>query len=727
MTDNVMFDNTKTMIENSPNTTHESRNRSRPRISVKERKAFKKQKLKNSNINTTTIESSSAPHSNSNSNATDHTLQHNLDVVENTCKATQNSSCSNDRSVDDEQVIEKENLEAALKSFRSIPIPSKPASDITSKKVLNNGKNSKSAIDDDMNDEGGGGPLCSATLGKWFPNAIKVKCHINYTNTGQLISNNDKAKKIAVGNSKTPKSSILLFYQYTPKSKRWTENQVSLLMTYLRTIATSRNVGGRIRISTEGVNATLSAVDMPSSLFMFNQNNTNGNKDDNDDDDDDGKIISAQEIIRHLTFDLKSFDPVVFQHTDFKFIDNLPADRHFKELKIIPVQELVYYGIKEEDAPLDEDANDDNLDQRDNEHNNNTHGGIHLNPKEYHVMLKQKNTVVIDVRNHYETILGRFDGQKNDTNKDSTETNQDISPNEHDHEDTQKVNHDDSNDRSGAEYIDPLMRKSTDFPMWLSKPETQEKLANKTVLMYCTGGIRCERASSYLKKQMGDKVNGVYQLQGGIERYLKAFPDGGFWRGKNFVFDKREAVSVDNFEGDGGVIRKEKKSDTQANEEDLPSKCCVCGVKWDRYVGKKKCYCCGVPVLMCEKCMSKKPDKTPGKELSVRCPLCVKENITVPANEVDLTANGIKGKSGAIHDTNETNKPSNSSKGLEEGRKAANSVLKWGGGYASKKKDMRKLKRIPCQFGSECYRPNCYFSHPERDTKKSNNNDAKMS
>ena len=122
--------------------------------------------------------------------------------------------------------------------------------------------------------------------------------------------------------------------------------------------------------------------------------------------------------------------------------------------------------------------------------------------------------------------------------------------------------------------------------------------------MYCTGGIRCERASAYLKKEMGDDVEGVYQLKGGIERYLTAFPDGGFWRGKNFVFDKREAVGVNNPCGDGGVIRKQVKAkkkkkstgkEINDGESDDIAKCCVCDTKWDRYVGKKKCFTCGVP------------------------------------------------------------------------------------------------------------------------------------
>ena len=119
----------------------------------------------------------------------------------------------------------------------------------------------------------------------------------------------------------------------------------------------------------------------------------------------------------------------------------------------------------------------------------------------------------------------------------------------------------------------------------------------------------------------------MYQLKGGIERYLKTFKDGGFWRGKNFVFDKREAVSVENPHGDGGVLRKAQKICKKKNKRHqvhekkdtfLLAKCCACGDPWDRYVGKKKCLTCGVPVLMCDKCMSLKLDKTAGMELSVR-------------------------------------------------------------------------------------------------------------
>jgi len=78
------------------------------------------------------------------------------------------------------------------------------------------------------------------------------------------------------------------------------------------------------------------------------------------------------------------------------------------------------------------------------------------------------------------------------------------------------------------------MRKSTEFPVWLDKPETKEMLRGKQVLMYCTGGIRCERASALLRQKIENEedtkelgIKGVYQLQGGIDKYFKEFPDGG--------------------------------------------------------------------------------------------------------------------------------------------------------------------------------------------------------
>lgn len=90
------------------------------------------------------------------------------------------------------------------------------------------------------------------------------------------------------------------------------------------------------------------------------------------------------------------------------------------------------------------------------------------------------------------------------------------------------------------------MRKSTEFPVWLDSEETKAKLKGKQVAMYCTGGIRCERASALLRYKMETDpkiaelgIKGVYQLQGGIDKYFKEFPDGGFWKGTCMLLARR--------------------------------------------------------------------------------------------------------------------------------------------------------------------------------------------
>jgi rhodanese-related sulfurtransferase len=350
-----------------------------------------------------------------------------------------------------------------------------------------------------------------------------------------------------------------------------------------------------------------------------------------------------------------------------------------------------------------------------------------LEPQDYHQKLSEPNTVVIDVRNTYESDIGRFGKQEG---------------------------------IGGATLIVPEMRKSTDFPAWINKEETKQKLQGKNVLMYCTGGVRCERASALLKKEYGDSVEGVYQLQGGIEKYLLQFPDGGFWHGKNYVFDKREAFSVDNREGVGGVLKvgsaavvpasastcgnegaaaapeKKKKKRKRAEVEGPPAEgilgvCVACSVPWDRYIGKKKCAMCGVPVLMCEKCCTKKADKplpssstkTPAPTAVLRCPLCVAENCTVPVTDIEFTANGVVAKPVAKKPRSGEAETGEGGASASAAGVAARTVCKWGGGHAAGKKKARQQERgdrkaasgvhiaRPCKFGRACTRADCWFTH----------------
>ena len=66
------------------------------------------------------------------------------------------------------------------------------------------------------------------------------------------------------------------------------------------------------------------------------------------------------------------------------------------------------------------------------------------------------------------------------------------------------------------------MHKSTEFSVWLDKPENNEMLKNERVWKYCTGGVQCERASALLK-QKWKLMKIMYQLQGGIDKYFKDF------------------------------------------------------------------------------------------------------------------------------------------------------------------------------------------------------------
>ena len=113
-----------------------------------------------------------------------------------------------------------------------------------------------------------------------------------------------------------------------------------------------------------------------------------------------------------------------------------------------------------------------------------SNAGKHLPPAEFHTKLVEatpEDSVILDVRNYKEYSVGHFDGA-----------------------------------------IRSEMRVFSEFPRFID--HNIDTFKGKKVMMYCTGGIRCEKASAYLKSKGVDEV---YQLQGGIHRYLEAYPDGG--------------------------------------------------------------------------------------------------------------------------------------------------------------------------------------------------------
>jgi len=248
-------------------------------------------------------------------------------------------------------------------------------------------------------------------------------------------------------------------------------------------------------------------------------------------------LTATYEGARAFCEELSNIDSETFDGSvDFKYVDDLPSSHQMKGAKCWRVQEIVTYGIGEAEAPL-------------------AKGASHLSPSEFHEALEDPSAVVIDVRNANETLIGRFAPQ------------------------------------GGAEYIDPRMRRSTEFPEWVRR--NKNKLEGKKVLMYCTGGVRCERASAFLSAE-GIRPHG--QLEGGIHRYLEQYSEeGGHWVGKNYVFDRRFAHG--------------------ALKHDVVSRCGACAVPWDRYQAGAKCPSCSMEVLLCRACQR-------AKKAPPRCHLC---------------------------------------------------------------------------------------------------------
>jgi len=126
--------------------------------------------------------------------------------------------------------------------------------------------------------------------------------------------------------------------------------------------------------------------------------------------------------------------------------------------------------------------------------------GTYLSPEEWNTVISDPDTVLIDTRNDYEVEVGTF-----------------------------KV------------AINPETRTFREFPEYVK--ETLDPARHKKVAMFCTGGIRCEKSTAYLKEQGFEEV---YHLKGGILKYLEEMPkEDSLWEGECFVFDERVTVDHD--------------------------------------------------------------------------------------------------------------------------------------------------------------------------------------
>ncbi|CAN8294674.1 unnamed protein product [Cochlearia groenlandica] len=297
---------------------------------------------------------------------------------------------------------------------------------------------------------------------------------------------------------------VLLYYKYASVP------DLDELVSFYESSCSSLGLLGRVRLSSHGVNVTVG-----------------------------GKLAALEEHIAATK------SKCLFQGTDFKLAschhplnDKVSQECGFTSLSIRVVEELVTFShcplLKSPDV---------------------SKAGKHLSAAEFHSVLQRANEqtgedgesenkelVLLDARNLYETRIGKFESEN-------------------------------------VETLDPEIRQYSDLPTWID--QNAEKLKGKNVLMYCTGGIRCEMASAYIRSK-GAGFENTFQLYGGIQRYLEQFPSGGFFKGKNFVFDHRISVG--------------------SSKEDVIGSCLLCNNTFDDYSPRCRCRLCRMLVLVCNHC-----------------------------------------------------------------------------------------------------------------------------
>ena len=214
--------------------------------------------------------------------------------------------------------------------------------------------------------------------------------------------------------------------------------------------------------------------------------------------------------------ELDQIDPLKGVRLNFAIKNSIKS---FLKLKIKVRKQIVVDGIQ-----------DKNFDP--------TNVGKHLNATEFNKILSEKGTSCIDMRNHYESEIGHFIGA--------------ITPNV-------------DSFKESINFID-------------KKFENENR--NKKILLYCTGGIRCEKASAYLKFK---GFKNVFQLDGGIINYVHQLKNNNFknkFIGKNFVFDNRLSEKITN---------------------DVISNCHQCGSKSDNHVNCSN-VACNLLFIQCDRC-----------------------------------------------------------------------------------------------------------------------------
>ena len=242
-----------------------------------------------------------------------------------------------------------------------------------------------------------------------------------------------------------------------------------------------------------------------------------------------GRIYIAQEGVNgQMSVPSKNLNQFIDKMSEVLFLNGIRLNiareddgKSFFKLAIKVRKKIVADGL-----------NDDSFDVTDK--------GIHVNAKEFNELTNEPDTILIDMRNHYETEVGYFDGA--------------IRP-------------------EAATFRELL-------PDVIDEYKDQK---NQKIVMYCTGGIRCEKASAFFKHNGFEQV---YQLDGGIIEYAKQAEEQGLdnkFKGKNFVFDERLGERI---------------------SDEVVSNCHQCGASCDSHVNCAN-DACHLLFIQCDSCQEK--------------------------------------------------------------------------------------------------------------------------
>ncbi len=226
-----------------------------------------------------------------------------------------------------------------------------------------------------------------------------------------------------------------------------------------------------------------------------------------------GTIAGAPDAIDAVIDGLRSLPRFADLEVKYSEASTMP----FLRMKVRLKKEIVSMGVEGVDAA--------------------TEKGAYVEPADWNDLIADPDTIVIDTRNAYEVAIGSFDGA-----------------------------------------INPNTESFRDFPAWFD--DFSEKLRKDSqkapkIAMFCTGGIRCEKATAYVKAQGFDDVQ---HLKGGILKYLEHVPETeSLWQGDCFLFDQRVAVGHGLREADYGqcyACRMPLNAADRASPDYIPGEAC---------------------------------------------------------------------------------------------------------------------------------------------------------